>query len=166
MEVHMRGNRKKSLPYIKFSEEEDDPYRAEFDDGSFCTECGIAYINKNWKLDAPDSYKKKSIICPACKKIKEQYYLGVLELKGKFLQEHKQEILNILKNEEARQRAKNALPRIAKIEEVDDALIVYTTSVRLAFRLGKAVYNACKGDLTIKWSDGEHFTRVYWSRDI
>jgi hypothetical protein len=163
----MRGSRKKSIPYIKFLEDEDDPYRAEFEDGSCCSECGIVYVNKNWKLYAPQSLKKKTVICPACKKIKEQYYLGILELKGAFLQEHKQEIMNILKNEEERQRAKNALPRIGKIEESDGGkLIVYTTSVRLAYRLGKAVYNACKGDLTIKWSDGEHFTRVYWNRDI
>ena len=163
----MRGNRKKSIPYIKFLEDEDDPYRVELEDGSYCTECGISYINKNWKLNALEKYKKKAIICPACKKIKENYYLGILELKGSFLQEHKEEIRNILKNEEERQRAKNALPRIGKIEETEDGkLIVYTTSVRLAYRLGKAVYNACKGDLTIKWSDGEHFTRVYWNRDI
>lgn len=163
----MRGNRKKSIPYIRFLEDEDDPYRVELEDGSYCTECGISYINKNWKLNALEKYKKKAIICPACKKIKENYYLGILESKGSFLQEHKEEIRNILKNEEERQRAKNALPRIGKIEETEDGkLIVYTTSVRLAYRLGKAVYNACKGDLTIKWSDGEHFTRVYWNRDI
>ena len=163
----MRGSKKKSLPYIKFLEDEEDPYRVELEDGSYCKECGITYINKNWKLSAPDNYKKKQIICPACKKIKDNYYLGILELKGTFLKEHKEEIKNILKNEENRQRSKNALPRIGKIEEpADDIMIVYTTSVRLAYRLGKAVYSACKGDLTIKWSDGEHFTRVYWSRDI
>lgn len=163
----MRGNKKRRIPYIRFLEDEDDPYRVELEDGSYCTECGIVYINKNWKLNALEKFKKKPIICPACKKIKEDYYLGILELKGNFLKEHKEEIRNILKNEEERQRAKNALPRIGKIEETEDErLIVYTTSVRLAYRLGKAVYNACKGDLTIKWSDGEHFTRVYWSRDI
>jgi len=57
----------------------------DLEDGSYCTECGILYTNKNWKLNASEEYKKKPIICPACKKIKEDYYLGILELKGDFL---------------------------------------------------------------------------------
>ncbi|MDY6821072.1 MAG: BCAM0308 family protein [Deferribacterota bacterium] len=162
----MKGKRKKSLPYIKFTEDEDDPYRQNFDDGSYCTECGIVYINKNWKLDASDEFKKNKIICPACRKIKDRYYGGLLELSGKYLKEHKEEILNIVNNEEKRQRSKNALHRIAKIENIsDDKILIYTTDNRLAYRIGKVVYSACKGNFTIKWADGEHFVRVYWSRD-
>jgi NMD protein affecting ribosome stability and mRNA decay len=126
----MKGRKIKSLPYIKFSEDKDDPYRIDKrPDGAYCEQCGIVYIDKNWKLKAIEREKKVPIICPACRKINDKYYMGVLTISGEFLKEHKDEIINLIKNEEKKLRSKNSLPRIALIEELNGAIVVNTTSV-------------------------------------
>lgn len=161
----MKLQKFKSLPYIKFFDFHDDPYRSEFPNYSYCTQCNITYVDKHWKLKAKPEEMKNPIICPACKKIKDGYFEGILCIKGEFAKIHKDEIMNLLKNEEQKQRTKTALPRIGKIEEKDDMIIVYTTNDKLAYRFGKALFQAYKGDLSIKWSDGNIFTRVYWERN-
>lgn len=159
------SKKNKRLPYLKFAEDYDDPYRSEYPNYSYCTECGIAYIDKNWKLDVDNSLKKNPIVCPACRKIKDNYFEGILYISGNFYKNHKDEIINLIKNEEHRQRLRTALPRIGKIEENEDGMVIYTTNDKLAYRLGKALFKAYKGDLSIKWSDNNIFTRVYWERD-
>lgn len=161
----MKMQKFKTLPYIRFSSDFDDPYRTDFPNYSYCTECKIAYIDKHWKLNADTKLLKNPIICPACRKIKDGYFQGILQLKGEFVKKHKDEIMNLLKNEEQKQRTKNSLSRIGKIEEQNGTTTIYTTDDRLAYRLGKAVFQAYKGDLAIKWSEGNIFTRVYWERN-
>jgi len=161
----MKVQKFKELPYINFASDFDDPYRSEYPDYSYCTQCGIGYIGKHWKLNPEKKFKKNPIICPACKKINDGYFEGILFIKGRFSQDHKEEILNLLKNEEKKLRARSLLPKIGKIEESNGAITVYTTDDKLAYRLGKAIYQAYKGEISIKWSEGNHFTRVYWERN-
>ncbi|KAA0258364.1 hypothetical protein FHQ18_04175 [Deferribacter autotrophicus] len=161
----MRREKIKMLSYLKFTEDSDDPYRCEYPNNSYCTECDIVYIDKNWKLKADNEFKKNPIVCPACKKIKEEYYEGILYLKGNFVLGRKDEILNLIRNEEKKQRARTALSKIGKIVENAEEIVVYTTNDRLAYRIGKALFKAYKGELTIRWSDDNIFTRVYWERN-
>ena len=162
----MKTRERASLPSLKLLKEPDDPYRLDIPDKSYCTQCGLGYVNRSWKFDVDKSKMKHKIVCPACRKINDKYFLGILTIKGAFLNEHKDEILSLIHNEEKKHRSKNALQRIGETSyEKDGSIIISTTNVRLAYRIGRALYKAYRGILTIKWSGNNIFIRVYWTRN-
>ena len=89
----------------------------------------------------------------------------MVELEGKFLKEHKTEIINRIKNEEKRTLRINPLERIMKIDDNGDTMTVSTTTERLAQKLGKDIYKSYSGKLEFHWSKNNKFVRVNWKRD-
>lgn len=150
----------------------EDPYRPkEGQEASICTDCNALYQNKRWFFDEKlalrlgGTEKVRQVVCPTCRKIKDQYPEGVLTLSGDFFAERKGEILTLLKNEAARVSSRNVMDRVIKMtEEGKDKLVVETTTEKLAQRLGRAIYRAYKGELDFRWSEMNRFVRVYWSR--
>jgi len=84
-------------------------------------------------------------------------------LKGDYLKEHKQDILNLIKNEEERAMGYNPLERIIEIKDRGNVVDITTTHEKLAHRIGKKMRKACQGDLEIKWTQ-DRITRVVWER--
>jgi len=150
----------------------EDPYQpAEGQEASLCSTCGAIYQNKRWLFDQDLAHKLagtgkvKEVTCPTCRKIKDQYAEGILTLRGDFFQEHKDEIVTLLKNEAERVAGRSVADRIITLdEEGTERLVVKTTTEKLAQHLGRAVYRAYKGDLDFRWSEMNKFVRVYWSR--
>ena len=149
-----------------------DPYivRTRGNEMAVCTKCHTVYYKKRWYIDE-DLYQKKlmmkkieKVICPACRKIKDNFPGGIVRLRGTFLQDHKEEILNLIKNEEERARGFNPLERIIKISDVKDGMEVTTTNEKLAQRIGKSLQKACQGKVEYKWSDDTKLIRVNWER--
>ena len=88
-----------------------------------------------------------------------------MTLSGDFFAERQEEIRTLLKNEATRVSSRSVLDRVIKMtEEGKNKLVVETTTEKLAQRLGRAVYRAYKGELDFRWSEMNHFVRVYWSR--
>jgi len=136
---------------------------------TMCKKCHAIYHNKRWSFDEA-LYKKKRdhkktmlSLCPACQKIRDRYAEGYVTLKGDYLKEHKQDILNLIKNEEERAKGLNPLERIAEIKDKDNLVEITTTHEKLAQRIGKKVQKACQGDLAIKMTQ-DRITRVMWER--
>ncbi len=129
-----------------------------------CPECGLVFMDGKWKrTEPPEEYEEH--LCPACKRIKDNYFGGILYLKSDLLKSKKEEILNLIKNKEASAIKTNPLRRIGKIEEpAEDEMIVYTTFEHLATSIGKAIKKAYKGELTIQYREGEKAARVYWEK--
>ncbi len=129
-----------------------------------CPQCKLVFIDGKWKrTEIPKEFTKQ--LCPACRRINDSYFGGVLYLKSELLKTKKDEILNLIKNKEASAQIANPLRRIGKIEEKkDDTIIVYTTFEHLATSLGKAIKRAYKGELTIQYKEGEKAVRVYWEK--
>jgi NMD protein affecting ribosome stability and mRNA decay len=150
----------------------DDPYMtAEGQEASVCTTCKAVYQNKRWFFDdklfgkLAGTDKAREVTCPTCRKIKDRYPEGVLTLSGEFFEQHKDEILTLLKNAAARVSGRSVADRIITMtEESGDRLVVETTTEKLAQHLGRAVYKAYKGDLDFRWSEMNKFVRVYWQR--
>jgi len=149
-----------------------DPYLpAEGQEASVCTACQAVYQEKRWFFDEK-LYKKlagtgkaREVTCPTCRKIKDRYYEGVLTLSGEFFEQHREEILTLLKNEAARVAGRSVADRIMTMTaEGKDKLVVETTTEKLAQHLGRAVYKAYKGDLDFRWSEMRKFVRVNWTR--
>ncbi len=137
---------------------------------AICKDCTAVYHSKKWFLDARLYEQKKGlkdinwVICPACKKTKENVPGGVVTLKGDFLQEHKQEIMNLVNNEDERSKKYNPLKRIMKINEKGNTVEILTTEGRLAQRIGTILFKAYDGEVEYKKHENAKFMRVEWRR--
>jgi len=151
----------------------DDPYidGVEYHDPNVCPSCGVVYNKKQWQfIDIKQIQLDKgnyigNAKCPACRKIEDHYPMGLVELSGKFIDGHKEEILNLVKNEEEREKEKNPLGRIMSIEDKDGKIYIETTNEALALRIGRAVFKAFKGEIEYKFSETQKLVRVLWRRD-
>jgi len=137
---------------------------------AICGQCGALYRNKRWSVVEVDLAKARqegdlsTVICPACRRIADNIPAGIVSLSGKYLQEHKDDIINAIKKTEARSRLKNPLGRIMNIGAEQGSLTVSTTEDKLAQKIGREIFKAHQGELHYRWSHEEHFVRVDWSR--
>jgi NMD protein affecting ribosome stability and mRNA decay len=105
------------------------------------------------------------MVCPACRKISDNYEGGIVNLEGEFLENHKDEILNIIRNVKEVEMKARPLEKIIGIVDNGSMVEIKTTYEHLARRLGEAIHKAYKGSLQIQYLVNEKYTRVYWSRD-
>lgn len=144
-----------------------DPYftKEKYHDPSVCEVCGVAFHNGifEWLKDVPKD--AGNIVCPACRRIQDKYEGGVVNLEGKFLEKHSEEIMNLIKNTEEEEINYRPLERIISIEKEDGKIIIKTAYEHLARRIGEAIHRAFKGDLKLNYPEGKKYIRVYWHRD-
>jgi len=87
---------------------------------SVCRECKAVYHKGRWTW-APVPAKSHALLCPACERIRDGAPSGVLLLIGEFVASHREEVLGLARNEEARVKAEHPLARIIKIEDQAEA---------------------------------------------
>ena len=147
-------------------EQRHDTYRSKgkLREPTACPGCGEVYRAGMWRWETePERAHFQS--CPACLRIADDYPAGFVTLRGGFLADHLDEILNLVRNEEAREKIQHALERIMKIETQDDGVLVTTTDIHLARRIGESVHHAYAGDLEYHYQDDEHLLHVNWIRE-
>lgn len=128
-----------------------------------CTKCGALFMDGRWTWkDAPVDANKT--ICPACQRIKDNYPGGWLYIRGDFYKDHKDEILNLFKNEERLEKDEHPMERIIAITDEGSQLLVTTTGIHMARRLGNALASAYQGALEFRYGDGEKTIQVQWQR--
>jgi NMD protein affecting ribosome stability and mRNA decay len=103
--------------------------------------------------------------CPACRKEEDHYVMGIVYISGDFFNQRRDEIVNMLKNEEEKEVDHNPLDRIMGIVEDKDGVRVETTSESLAVHLGRMLYHSYGGDVEYKFSDEQKLARVFWHRE-
>jgi len=136
-----------------------------------CRGCGAVYYRRRWTLEPTREVLKRVELrdgvsltcCPACEKMRDHYWLGVVQISGLGAAE-KCEIVKLLRNEEARAREKNPLERIVRIADEDGGLRVETTTEKLAQRLGRSLAKARGGKVAYRWSHRNKFARVVWEK--
>lgn len=149
----------------------DDPYLPKGAAGSsVCSGCSAIYRNKRWYLggDAAEALRAGAhpVVCPACLKIRDRFPGGIVTLKGAYVFAHKQEIMNLVKNEEGRARGFNPLERVMSIRENGyGGIVITTTNEKLAQRLGRAMKKAFSGMVAYAWSHDNKLVRVEWVRE-
>ncbi len=147
-------------------EKEHDPYREteKWPEPTVCTRCGALFTEGRWTWgEAPVDANK--VVCPACQRVEDNYPAGFLELQGRFLVSHGREIRNLIRNEERQEKELHPMERIMMLEEDGDKIVITTTGVHIARRIGEAVYRAYQGDLSFTYGDGDKTIRLTWSRD-
>lgn len=143
----------------------DDSYKArgKLKEPSACTDCGAIFQGGRWCWEARPP-QVHEVVCPACQRIRDAQPAGYLTLKGDFLAQHRDEILNILHNVEAREKAEHPLQRIMALSDTAEGMLVTTTDAHLARDLGVALQNACQGELESNYAEDENMVRVLWHR--
>lgn len=144
-----------------------DPYLKQRHAGpAQCPECGATCLEGRWSwqaLQADGHVEKQS--CPACRRIADNAPGGTVTLTGDFIGPHHDEIMNLIRNTEEKEKKEHALERIMQCSKGPTSLIVTTTGVHLAQRIGHALDAAYKGNTVYQYSDSEAHVQVDWLRN-
>ena len=146
-------------------ERQHDVYRIgiKLPDPTLCTECGAVFMKGRWVwADAPAHAGKA--VCPACRRIADRFPVGRIEMQGGFFTKHHDEILNLVKNVEHREKANHPLERIMEIREDEGRTVITTTGIHVARGIGTALSSAYNGEMTMRYLDGETGVQVRWTR--
>jgi hypothetical protein len=128
-----------------------------------CTACGAFYQAGRWSWEkAPPGTDRT--FCPACRRVRDKYPAGTLELSGAFLALKRQEIESLIRHEEEAESKEHPLERIIATSEERERTLVTTTGIHLARRLGEALTRAYQGKIAVHYGEGERDVRITWSR--
>lgn len=133
--------------------------------GAVYCQCGAVYRNKRWFLEdeAAGHKEGREHVCPACRRVADRNPAGVVTLSGDYRADHASEINNLINVITKRAQIKNPLGRIMDISEENDDVIITTTDVKLAQKIGREIYRSHGGQLHFIWSHAEAPVRVKWS---
>jgi len=90
---------------------------------------------------------------------------GIINISGKFLLDHEDEIVNLVKHEGQLAEQHDPQHKVTKIEKVDGKIVVEISDHNLAMHIGKALTHAYKGKHEYKFLKGEKYVEVNWQRD-
>jgi len=148
-----------------FQELVHDSYKAghKLHEPTCCPDCGAVFQNGRWVWTAAPAAAHEAR-CPACHRIHDKFPAGFVTLKGAFLQAHREEILHLMRNHEAKEKAEHPLQRIMAIVEGDDGVTVTTTDTHLARDLAQSLHHAYKGELEFHYNKEDNLLRASWTR--
>lgn len=164
----MKGNRALRSPRREqpLDDPRHDSYKArgKLPDPTRCPECGAVFQKGRWTWNGVARDSAHEQLCPACQRIRDGYPAGYVSLGGDYLAAHRDEILNLVRNCEAEEKARHPLQRIIAIKDDDGGVLVTTTDAHLARRIAEHVHDACKGSLALHYSKEENLIRATWTR--
>lgn len=149
------------------SEAGEDPYRLirSYPEPTACSSCGSIYREGRWTWGSKaDAAGANMVVCPACRRIKDEYFAGELIVSGAFVASHRDDVVATLRAEAEEETREHPLHRIGRMEELSDRVLVWTTDVHLARRLGEALNSSYKGSLKFDYPKGDETIRVEWER--
>lgn len=147
-----------------FNDQRTDVYREKkkYKDPTRCPHCHALFSEGRWTWNESllDTFEA---LCPACRRIEDNYPAGFVEISGPFSKEHHPEIMHLIKNVEQAESEEHPLERIMEIHTDDEITTLSTTGIHLPRRIGAALKNAYKGNLEISY-ESENYIRVHWIR--
>jgi hypothetical protein len=139
-----------------------DPYEVQHKphEPASCPQCQAVYHQGRWRWGrVPDGADLQ--LCPACRRIQEQLPAGTMTL-HRVPPRLKDQIIGLVRNEEAAEKGEHPLNRVIAIDEADGDLVVSTTDIHLPRRIGEALKHAYRGELDLHFDDATYFVRVDW----
>lgn len=130
---------------------------------SQCPKCGVVFAAGRWTWQAVTG-EAAQVRCPACIRIANRTPAGYVDLRGAFLAEHHDEIVNLIRNTEESEKGRHPLERIMRIAAKRDGTQVSTTGMHLARRIGDALCRAYSGELAVRYLEGDQIVQVVWQR--
>jgi NMD protein affecting ribosome stability and mRNA decay len=139
--------------------------KSKFQEPTLCPECGSLYVKGRWTWETTDE-SVNNTICPACRRIADNYPAGTIEIKGTFFSEHSEEIMNLVRNTEQQEKKDHALERIIETRTISEGVTITTTGIHLARRIGEALSRSYKGNYAFQYLDADKGIRVQWERAL
>lgn len=125
-----------------------------------CPRCGAHFAKGRWQWgSAPDGAQPH--LCPACRRIEHDLPGGVVTLHD-VPPRLKEQIVGLVRNEEAAENAEHPLNRIIAVDDTEDGLVIRTTDIHLPRRIGEALKRAYHGTLAMHFDDEGYFVRLDW----
>ncbi len=151
----------------RIAEHVHDPYktRRKLPGGTVCLDCGAVYEGGRWhwpSIPLPEDAPHE--VCQACRRIRDAYPAGWLTIDGGFLAAHEDEIVHLVRHQEALEKGEHPLHRIMDITPENGGLVVTTTDIHLPRRIGEALRRAYEGELTFHYEEEAYRLRVHWTR--
>ena len=116
-------------------------------------------------MPAKTGFAFRKQLCPACRRINDNYPAGELILSGAFLHRHRAEIIARIRNVETAERAEHPLNRIIGIKDHAGEVTITTTDLHLPHRIAHALKDAFGGDTKTHYDREGYFARMLWSRE-
>lgn len=137
--------------------------RGKLPEPTRCPDCGATYRDGRWLWGSSEGPAHEER-CPACHRIHDKYPAGYVVIAGEFSGTHRDEIVNLIRNVEAREKSQHALARVMACDESAEGLLVTTTDPHLARAIGDALAHAYHGELDYHYNDSDRLLRVHWTR--
>lgn len=137
--------------------------RAKLPEPTRCPDCGAVYRAGRWRWGPAEAAAHEER-CPACHRVHDRFPAGYVAIGGEFLEAHRDEIIHLLRNVEAREKAEHPLERLMAIEDGADGLLVTTTAPHHARAIGGALEHAFRGKLEYHYNKEDRLLRVHWTR--
>ena len=143
-----------------------DPYKRtkKLHEPTVCPQCGAVYVAGRWQWSARPAGAHEEL-CQACHRINDEFPAGEVTLSGRFLDLHRDEILNIVRRQEEIEKPEHPFNRIMKIDDTPERIVVTTTDIHLPRRIGEALVSAYDGALGLTYDEDGYFLRATWHRD-
>lgn len=153
--------------YQMYEDRVQDPYlsRGKLTEPTVCPECSAVYHKGSWKWkSAPRDAAMH--LCPACQRIQDHVPAGILWISGDYYVEHKDEILQLIRHTEEREKAQHPLERIISMDESKDGrqIEITFTGIHLTKGVGAALQHAHHGHFEITFSERDDVVRASWQR--
>jgi NMD protein affecting ribosome stability and mRNA decay len=142
-----------------------DPYHSKLKltEPTVCPECRAIFTHGRWSWgEVPEEARETR--CPACQRVHDRVPAAFLTLSGEFRKVHDEEILNLMRNYEEKERSEHPMKRIMDIQESDGDLTVTFTDAHLARGIGEALHHAYAGELEYEYTKGDNMLRATWRR--
>lgn len=137
--------------------------RGKLHEPTVCSGCGAVYVDGRWSWATAPAGAHKAV-CASCQRIADRFPAGRIEIGGAFFKEHREEILNLVRNVEAAEKKERPLERIMGIADGGDRATVTTTGIHVARRIGESLSHSYQGEFDFQYGDGDDSIRVSWSR--
>ena len=143
-----------------------DPYmtRLKLPEPTLCPSCQAVFRSGRWQWLSPVPRDVNEEHCPACRRIGDKVPAGILTLSGEFFAEHREEIMNLVRNKEETEKAQHPLKRLMTVEDQGNSSVLTFTDTHLPRGVGEAIQRAYEGELDIQYTKESNIVRVTWSR--
>ena len=128
-----------------------------------CRACSAVFRRGRWTRGVAGGPATLAL-CPACRRTREHLPAGFVTIGGDFLGAHQGEIVSLVRGCESRESSRHVLERIIDLQQRPDGLLVTTTGIHLARRIGDALQHAYKGRLRYRYNKADKLLRVSWTR--
>lgn len=134
-----------------------------------CRHCGSTYARSTWRCGprVRDTAQMRvaATTCPACAQVRRGEAYGKVVLRGSYVRAHERVIRSRIRN--AAERAVFTQPerRIVSMGWDRESFEVFTTSQKLAHRIGRELAKAFGGRASYAWSDRDGSLLVTWQRE-